>query len=135
MVARTRRASRGPIKPGTIVPTEGVRAIATAAATRMSTGATSLTGGRAVPPIADDPPVAVAHLTRELVRPRAMSNVGVQSVMSPSDPVAAIYRRHPGQDHALSLRRNYKKPLCGSTHSKMGFQAAAQAMPDSAEKS
>jgi CDGSH-type Zn-finger protein len=28
-----------------------------------------------------------------------------------------------------------KKPLCDGTHSKMGFQAAAQAVPDSAEKS
>ena len=28
-----------------------------------------------------------------------------------------------------------KKPFCDGTHSKMGFQAAAQAVPDSAEKS
>jgi 3-phenylpropionate/trans-cinnamate dioxygenase ferredoxin subunit len=28
-----------------------------------------------------------------------------------------------------------KKPFCDGTHSKIGFQAAAQAVPDSAEKS
>ena len=28
-----------------------------------------------------------------------------------------------------------KKPLCDGTHSKIGFQAAAQAVPESAEKS
>ena len=27
-----------------------------------------------------------------------------------------------------------KKPFCGGTHSKVGFQAAAQAVPESAEK-
>jgi 3-phenylpropionate/trans-cinnamate dioxygenase ferredoxin subunit len=27
-----------------------------------------------------------------------------------------------------------KKPFCDGTHSKVGFQAAAQAVPDSAEK-
>jgi CDGSH-type Zn-finger protein len=28
-----------------------------------------------------------------------------------------------------------KKPFCDGTHSRIGFQAAAQAVPDSAEKS
>jgi CDGSH-type Zn-finger protein len=60
-------------------------------------------------------------------------------------------RAHPDDDLFLPGRKNVlptetrtvlcrcgastKKPFCDGTHSKIGFQAAAQAVPESAEKS
>ena len=72
----------------------------------------------------------MAEVTIEVTRD------GPYLVMGPVELRDADGKVYPGKGKVWLCRcgASTKKPFCDGTHSKIGFQAAAQAVPESAEK-